>query len=137
MPAQPMPPPQLLTPPQAGLEAYRAIEQSSRHMLAAAQAAQWAQFWQLGLQCRQQVQALQQIPTPATLAAPDAHDGHGANDAGASPRHSEKHAILLRILQNDALIRALTEPSCAATRALQAGGLSGGLAAGIVSTQLH
>lgn len=124
MPAPHTPPPKLSTPPLAGLEAYRAVEESSRHMLAAAQAAQWARFWQLGLLCRQQVQALQQHPKPANPAE---------HTAVASTRQSEKHAILLRILQNDALIRALTEPGSAAPGAFQAGGFN----SGFESTQLH
>ena len=119
--------PTLPTLPLAGLEAYRAIEESSRHMVAAAQAAQWARFWQLGVQCREQVQALQQPALQQPVSPADC-----AALATAAQR-SEKHAILLRILQNDALIRALTEPGTASTGALRTGCVTGGL----VSTQLH
>ena len=76
----------------------RAIEESSRQMLAAAQAAQWAQFWQLALQCKQQVLAERDAAQHNACVLPP---GFG----------NEKQAILLRILQNDALIRALTEPA--------------------------
>ena len=121
----------------APLASLRAIEESSRQMLASAQAAQWGSFWQLALQCKQQVQAVQavarEVPDGAWEEAREgtrdrARDLAQAqrNAGGLSPSFgNEKQAILLRILQNDAMIRVLTEPGAfvraATTQALGTG----------------
>ena len=90
---------QRLPLPPAPLAEFRALEECSRQMLAAAQTTQWAQFWQLALQCKQQIQAMQE--TTAKQNADVLPPGLG----------TEKQAILLRILQNDALIRVLADPT--------------------------
>lgn len=126
MPAPFAPRPQDLPLPPAPLAGLRVIEESSRQMLAAAQAAQWAQFRQLALQCKQQVQAERDAAKEVAQAAGAQHHA-GVFSPGFG---NEKQAILLRILQNDALIRVLTEPA-AGVRATAA------QAFGAVSAQLH
>ena len=146
MPAPFAPRPQALPLPSAcasaPLASLRAIEESSRQMLAAAQAAQWGLFWQLALQCKQLVQAVQavahEVPDGEWEEAREiAKDGAKdlaqaqCNASGLPPDFgNEKQAILLRILQNDALIRVLTEPG-AIVRAATAQALGTG------SAQLH
>ena len=72
------------------MTAYQAVEALSAQMLQAAQRADWAAFERAHCACTGQIDALRQR-------AP----------AWSPAQASQKHAILLRILRNDAQIRRL------------------------------
>lgn len=85
--------------PSTLMDRYKAVEDGSRRMLAAAHAGDWQHVAQLEGDCRALIQRLKQ----------HAHAG-GREQALEPLQRLEKQRILQRILQVDAQIRRLIDP---------------------------